>query len=552
MKKALLLLALISISCISYASLIWQFSTDGAVSAKPLVYQGAVVVLSDDGNAYSLDAATGARKWQAGVGKTPNDALIFDNAVVVSASNGKVVKIGLAGNKVWELNLNTTAYNASRVYGASANQNYIFVTANNGVYEVNKEGAVLLKLASYGDSILTAPAAGPGYVVYGNGKNLVKLNERGDVQWNVTLASDSFWLSRPVIDGNTIYVGALDGRLHAFSVSNGVEMWSHNTGGWVLATPLIDGGNVYFGSNDAKVYAVDVGSGEGVWAAQTQLAMKTEPESGTMGGKSVIFAGGSDDSIYAIRTDNGEIVWKGSAGGAVGSPLFYQNSVIFGSADGKVYSYSSESACSITTPHEADVIGQGEVAVTGKYVSSAGTDTVYVLVNPENGGDWAPAETGEVDWIYYIPKTALNPGLNVISCKVGDETSDRYASVAVNQDPQLPLGNLMVTVSPGIVEKKQFTVFVNDGKDGSPVDRFTLSFQGKNYNGSKNVTLTASDAGTFPVVVKKVGFNDGNVNVVVNATGMNPAYLVGGILLIIIILYQMWEHGLKQKFAKKR
>ena len=550
MKKALLLLALISLSCISYASLIWQFSTDGPVSAKPLVYQGMAVVLSDDGNAYALDAATGAKKWQVEVGRTPNDALIFDNAVVVSASNGKVVKIGAAGNKVWELNLNTTAHNVSRVYGASANQNYIFVTADNGVYEVNRDGAVLLKLAAYSDSILTAPAAGTGYVVYGKGKDLIKLNERGDVQWTTALPSGSFWLSRPVIEGNAIYVGALDGRMHAFSTGNGDEMWVGTTGSWVLGTPLVDGGAVYFGSDDAKVYAVDIGSGESRWAAQMQLAVKTEPEPGTMGGKSVIFAGGSDGSIYAIETDKGEIVWKGSAGGAVGSPLFHQNSVIFGSADGKVYAYSSESACSITNPYEADIIGLKEVAVTGKYVSSADTDAVYVRIN---GGDWAPAETGEVDWVYYVdPQSVLNPGLNIISCKVGDETSDVYTGVAVNQDPQIPLSDLMITVSPGIVEKKQFTVFVNDGDDGSPVDRFMLTFQGKGYNGSKNVTLTASDAGTFQVVVKKAGFNDAGVNVVVNASGMNPVYLVGGILLILAILYLVWERGLKQKFARKR
>lgn len=551
MKKALLLLALISVSCLSYASLIWQFSTDGPVDAKPLAYQGAVVVVSDDGRAYALNPYTGERRWQVEIGGRPNDALIFDNAVVVSASNGKVVKIGPAGNKVWELNLNTTAYNASRVYGAGANQNYIFVTADNGVYQVNKEGKMVLKLASFNvSSVLTAPAAGPGYVVYGNGKNLIKLNERGNVQWTTALATSSFWLSRPAIDGNTIYVGALDGSMHAFSLGNGAEMWAAKTGSWVLSTPLVDGGRVYFGSDDAKVYAVDMGSGYGRWAAQTQLAVKTEPEPGTMGGKNVIFAGGSDSSIYAIEADNGEIVWKGSAGGAVGSPLFYQNSVIFGSSDGKVYSYSTESACSITNPHEADIIGLKEVAVTGKYVSSADSDNVYVRIN---GGGWLPAETGEVDWAYYIdPKTSFSPGLNTISCKVAGETSDLYTSVAVNQDPDMPLSSLVITVSPGIVEKKPFTVFVNDGDDGSPVDRFALTFQGKKYNGSKNMTLTASDAGTFQVVVKKGGFKEASANVVVNASGMNPAYLAGGGVLILAILYLMWERGLKQRFARKR
>lgn len=550
-KKSLLLL-LLSLFSLAHSSLLWQYGTDGAVSARPVIFQGALVVASEDGSIYALEPSTGARRWQTAVGKTPNEVLVFDNAIIASTTGGRVVKTGPSGNRLWELNLNATPYNVSYVYGASANQRYIFVSANNGVYEIGRDGAVVATLASFEDSVCTAPAAGPDYAVYGSGRSLVKLSESGSVLWNASLASDSFWLSRPVIDGSIIYVGALDGRMHAFSAGNGLEIWDAKTGGWVLSTPLVDDDAVYFGSNDAHVYAVAKGNGEQRWAAQTQLAMETGPEAGTMGGKDVVFAGGSDRNIYAMAKDSGEVVWKGSAQGAIGSPLFYEDAVIFGASDGKVYSYSTERACSITSPREADIAGLKEVVVSGKYVSEAGGATVYVNIND---GDWEPANTSGVDWVYYIdPKGKLNAGLNTISCKVsdsgGDESGPVFTTVAINHDPGIPPSNLVVTVSPAIVEKKPFVVFVNDGDDGSPVDRFTLTFQGKEYDGDRNVTLVSQDPGTFPVSVKKLGFNDAGVNVTVNASGVSPVYLVGGSALILIILWRAWGSFKKGRTRK--
>lgn len=552
MKRALLILVLASLFPIAHASLLWQFSTDAAVSAKPVIYQGALIVPSADGTVYALDPASGARRWQATAARAPNELLLFDNAVVVSATDGRVVKIGPAGNRIWELNLNVTPYNVSYIYGAAKNDRYIFVSTNNGVYGVGRDGAVVAKLISYEDSITTAPAAGPDYVVYGRGKNLTKVSEGGAMLWTGALPGDSFWLSRPVIEGNMIYVGALDGRMHAFSASNGAEIWNAWAGAWVLSTPLVDGDAVYFGSNNARVHAVDMGTGNSKWAAETQLAVQVQPESGYMGGREVIFAGSVDRNIYAIAKDSGEVVWKGSAEGAVGSPLFYQNEVIFGASDGKVYAYSTERACSINSPREGDVAGPKELAVSGKYVSEAGGAEVYVKIND---APWEKANTSRVDWILYTAGK-LNAGLNVILCKVsdagGDEAGPVYTSVAITHDPAIPPSNLVITVSPDVVEKKQFLVFVNDGDDGSPVDRFELTFQGKRYSGNRNVTLVSQDPGTFPVTVKKTGFNEAAVNVTVNASGMNPFVLGGGVLLILIILQQVWSRALSRRFARKK
>lgn len=549
MKKPLILLLLVSLS---FASLLGQYSTNGEIAGKPAIYQGSVVVASDDGNLYALNPSTLALVWKRSVEKEPNEVFIFDNAVVASTTSGKVVKLDASGNPLWTVDLNTTDYNVSQIYGASSNQKYIFATAGNGVYAIEKNGSVN-KIVSFEEAILTAPAAGADYVVYGKGNELFKVSETGQLRWKATLEEGSFWLSRPVLEGGIVYIGALDNKLHAYVDTTGFEVWSVGTGNWVLSTPLVESGMVYAGSNDGKVYAVETGTGNVAWEAQTQLAVQTEPESGYMGGEQVIFVGGSDKGIYAISKESGEIVWKGSAAGGVGSPLFHLNSVIFGSLDRRVYSYSTERACSITHPLEADVVGLKELIVSGKYVSQAGGATL--LVNINNAG-WEETESTDKDWFYYVnPDEKLISGLNTISCKVrdsgGEESGPTFTTVAINHDPATPLSDLIVTVSPNIIEGEEFMVFVNDGDDGSPVERFKLDLNGNTYGGDENISLTIDEPGTYEATAKKMGFKDKTVTVNVSASGFDPLFLVVGVLLIVIIVWQVWTRFLKQRFRKR-
>ncbi|MEW6722221.1 MAG: PQQ-binding-like beta-propeller repeat protein [Candidatus Micrarchaeota archaeon] len=550
-KAAVLLFLLLSLS---FASQLWKYSTDGPTTAKPVVFQGAVVAASDDGNIYAINPASGQRNWQAAVGKAPNELTLTDGTIVVSTTGGKLTRVGNNGAIQWQVNLNTSEYNVSRIYGAGANAKDIYVTTNTGVFSFDKSGNLRARLMTFNDSILTAPAVGENFVIFGKGKELIRLSETGATQWKATLSEDSFWLSKPVLEGGMVYIGALDDRMHAYVASNGLEIWSARARNWVLGTALVLEGVVYFGANDGNVYAVDTGSGSVRWVAHTQLAVHSRPEPGLMGGTQVIFVGGSDRNVYAISRDSGEIVWKGSSAGGAGSPLFYQNEVIFGSDDGNVYSYSTERACSITSPPEAGTISRKELVVSGKYVSEAGGARVMVQVN---GGQWEDANTSDVDWTFIMdPSAKLSPGLNTISCQVADsggsETGETFTTVAITHDPGIPLSNLVVSASPDIVEGRNFTIFVNDGDDGSPVERFTLQFNGMTYSGNRNITLTAPASGQYPLAVSKIGFNENSQSINVNPSGVPLHIIAIGAILIIAILWFLWTRVLSKRLAKKK
>ncbi len=555
MKRAFILALLVFLTSFSFASQIWEYSTEGPITTKPVVFQNAVVVASDDGKVYAIDPGTGSRRWEAAVGDSPNEVFLFDGGVVSSSGDGNVVKFGANGAVVWKLDLNVTPYNVTHIYGASGNANEIFVAADNGIYLVGKDGSVKSKLMSYNSTISGPPTAGTDFVIVGRGNELDRISDTGAVQWRSKLLQGTFWLSRPVISGTNVYIGALDNRVHAYLLNGGSELWSTETKNWVVSTPLVLNGVVYVGSDDGNVYSLDATTGSVNWAAQTQLAVQSEPEAGTMGGKDVIFAGSTDKSIYAIARDTGEIVWKGPSAGSVASPMFYQNSVIFGAGDDKIYAFSTERACSITDPHEADIVGLKELVVDGKYASESGGGQVNVQIN---GGAWQPTNTSDVDWVYYIdPKAQLNPGLNTISCMVSDsagqESGPGFTSVAINFDPTISLSNLVVTIPSNVVEGQPFTIFVNDGDDGSPVDRFNLTFDGKTYFSDRNVTIpSAPSAGSYDIKVTKIGFNDAAAKVNVNSSGVNPIFIALGVLVIIVLIWFVWTRFIGQRFAPRR
>ena len=90
-------------------------------------------------------------------------------------------------------------------------------------------------------------------------------------RWTYTAGGDIY--SSPAIsaDGQTIYVGSYDNKLHAVKASDGTARWAapYATGGDIPSSPAIsaDGLTIYVGSNDNKLHAVKASDGTARWAA---------------------------------------------------------------------------------------------------------------------------------------------------------------------------------------------------------------------------------------------------------------------------------------------
>ncbi|MBI3396533.1 MAG: PQQ-binding-like beta-propeller repeat protein, partial [Spirochaetia bacterium] len=73
----------------------------------------------------------------------------------------------------------------------------------------------------------------------------------------------------PVVKGDSIYFGSIDGNFYALDVTSGYMRWSFAAKNMVNSVPYADDDRVYFGANDGNVYAVAQSDGRLLWTFPT-------------------------------------------------------------------------------------------------------------------------------------------------------------------------------------------------------------------------------------------------------------------------------------------
>jgi eukaryotic-like serine/threonine-protein kinase len=137
--------------------------------------------------------------------------------------------------------------------------------------------------------------------------NLYALNAaNGDKLWNYSIPV----CSSPTVDGGVVYVGSFDGNVYAFNAANGVKLWSYFVRDYV-ASPAIADGIIYVGLSDGNL-ALNITNGKEIWKHQTTGGEVGSPvvNDGTVFAASSTFipikyVGG----VYALNASNGKMLW---------------------------------------------------------------------------------------------------------------------------------------------------------------------------------------------------------------------------------------------------
>ena len=507
------------------------------------MFSNSILVASSDGSVDLLNPVSGSKTWEKKVSGTPVQPVIFQGKAAIATTNGKVVLFETDGSKQWETDLNASK-NVTYVYGLDVSAKTVYISTDKGILTLSAAGADA-NIIYNSSSLRTPPTVSGNSILFGDGDYFVKIGTTGNIEWKKNIGGT--WRSKPVVDGTAVYIGGLDKKMHSLLLSNGGERWAFETDNWVLSTALLEDGKAYFGSNDGYVYAVSQSDGSIYWNTRGLLALQGQPESGMLGGTEAIFVSGTDGSVYAFDSEIGDVLWRSPLTKWASDPLYYQNNIIFGSKDRTVSAYSTERACSIKTPTDAETLGFKEVKVTGGAASGSGSPTVEVQVN---SGSFEKATLNGSNWVYYMdPSKSFVSGINTISCRVSDASgfeSGTYTSVDVIYDPTIPKSSLIVTTSGSKLEGESLAIYVNDGTDGSPVERFSLTLNGLSYNGSEFVNITPPSGGSYQLVVKKIGYDDSVQKLDIYSKGISPLIILAVAVIIGIIAWQAYTRFMKK------
>ncbi|NQT58020.1 MAG: PQQ-binding-like beta-propeller repeat protein [Bacteroidetes bacterium] len=138
--------------------------------------------------------------------------------------------------------------------------------------------------------------------------------ESGEKAWEIQIGPT---LCEPVIHGNTVLTGTMDGNVFCFDLEtekNGASRmrWQFQTGGGVNKSPGIKSGKVYFGSNDGNVYCLSEKDGSLIWTTKTDQPENRSLKNFTtpLCANGKVYIGSADHFLYCLNEDDGSLEWK--------------------------------------------------------------------------------------------------------------------------------------------------------------------------------------------------------------------------------------------------
>lgn len=222
---------------ITTGTVVWDFKSDNIIRTAPYIIGDKVFVgtYSWSGSIYCINTKDGNEVWKYTTGGMINsDFASIDNSILIGSRDANLYALDIAnGNLNWKY------------------------TFTDGSWI---ESSCVVK----GDNI---------YLGSSDSMKLLSLDKNGKENWSYDTGGWSW--GTPAIDGDTIYIGSMMApsytyfpqskkKLFAVDSKTGEEVWSFEPEskekgyiiGGVYTTPVIDGNTVYFGSINGKFYAI--------------------------------------------------------------------------------------------------------------------------------------------------------------------------------------------------------------------------------------------------------------------------------------------------------
>jgi len=258
----------------------WQFNGRKLLEYSPIVVDGWLYFVNNNGQAFSVKARTGKARWVRDIAQLNASAPTYDKRTkllfVSNLEPGQVIALdSRTGRTRWRRALPGRTESSPVVVG----DRVIAGCECGTLYAFKAKTGKPLWETGLGGEIKAAPAFSEGVVYvgdYGGQMSAVRASD-GSVKWQTGSQGSSFgragrFYATPAVAFGRVYAGNLDGRMYSFEKDSGALAWTQSTGGYVYSAPAVADTpktppSVYFGSYDGTVYALDARNGGQRWSA---------------------------------------------------------------------------------------------------------------------------------------------------------------------------------------------------------------------------------------------------------------------------------------------
>lgn len=260
------------------------------------------------------------------------DLIIQGNAV-----DGIVAYRRSTGREVWRLKIENGVEGGAQL----VDDKLFFGGGDGNFYSASADDGRILWSFAVNSDILAPPAVEGTTVYFQSGGDIVYALDvtNGKQNWlynRQTSSSLSIRAStRPVVDGNFLYIGFSDGFIVALNRTTGIMQWEKKLTRNlrfkdVDATPVLDGDTIYISSYDGSLYALNKKTGDTNWELEeggyTPATLSRDS----------LFYSTTTGNVYALDKASGRKIWSISLGrnGIGTQPVLLGGYVVFGESNG--------------------------------------------------------------------------------------------------------------------------------------------------------------------------------------------------------------------------
>jgi outer membrane protein assembly factor BamB len=256
---------------------VWKYHGPQLIELPPIVVDGRVYFIDNDGLYVALDAETGKVLWKKRLASLNASSPAYENGVLYSVSLEPMQALAVRardGKVLWRKPLDSRAESSPLVMRGRM----YFGDEGGQLYSLRTKDGSTDWVTSLTGSVKAAPAIDDGVLYvgdYGGTMNAVRASD-GNIEWQTRdlgtgLGSGRFYSTAAVAFGR-VYAGDVDNKVYSFDEKSGDIAWTFSAGNYVYSgIAAADTGStkpaVYFGSHDRNAYAVDAKSGDEIWQA---------------------------------------------------------------------------------------------------------------------------------------------------------------------------------------------------------------------------------------------------------------------------------------------
>lgn len=229
---------------------VWRAKLPSEVDRPPLVGHDLVIVHTADTRITAFNAKTGSQVWHyqgqipALSLRTPREMAFFADGILVGQANGKLAGLSLAGKPAFEA----------------------AISLPSGITEVERL-----------NDVVGAPLIASGLLCASTyqGRLTCMSAQNGTTRWSVKVDA----VTGPTSDGRAAFVVDAKGVIHAYSLTNGAELWKNDTMRYRANTaPVALGGYLACGDYDGYIHLFDPATGRETGRGRIFGAVRVTPQ----------------------------------------------------------------------------------------------------------------------------------------------------------------------------------------------------------------------------------------------------------------------------------